>query len=1267
MSAWGFGGMLSILSQAWRSWKTSKTVALLAAAALAVGIGSTTAIYTVVNSVMLKPLPYQHAERYTALFGGTVTRPEGRAASTYPDLLKYQQRTQSFDVFGWFQLNNYNLTSPGQPQHISGVAVTVSLADNLGVSPILGQWFTDDAGAVLSSALWQRLGADPDIVGKPITLNDRTYTVTGVMPPRFRLPASGAGPGVEGFRSDVWIALDPVRPEQGTLAAYYFCYARLKPGVSRAQAEADVKRVAAQIVREDPASHPAYTAYLDDLQEIGIQEIRPTLLWLFGAAGLLLLITCANVAGLLLARSVARARETAIRVALGASRRQLALHYFLEGLILSLAAAAAGVLLSLALVRVVVTLAADYIPRADEIALDWKVAVFAVVTACLATALFSLAPLWQAVRTSPKEVLADGARTSAGARSRKLSRSLVVAEIALAFALLAVGAALAAHLRNLSRTSPGFDPDNLLAFRITVAESSAANTDARVSLQVRLTQALQQIPGVSDVGLNNQLPLDGCCYSTTVYPEGRQTPPEANERTAFLAVTPGYFGAMRIPLRSGRFLENNDASEELLHVVINEAAARIYWPNQNPLDAYGRVGGPDGSRFQVVGVVGDVRNDGLNAPTVPEIYLMSFIVPVNPMRWVVRSTRPSAALIPEVRRAVQGVDATLPIHDVKVMNEIVRDSVTLERTGTLMTTLFASAALLMATLGIYGVVSYSVRQRTVEIGTRMAIGAGRGDVLSLMLGGGMKMAFYGIVLGAAVLAAAGLPLSRALKVGNLEYLPLAYSSFIVAGVSLAACFFPAWRASLLSPMVAIRDDPHSMWQSARQSIRHAVGQISDVVSRPGDAAALTQGALLAEFTDAARRAKSPAEALQTALARLRERIGAQSAVLLENVPGHYRRVAAAPSTSFSDFVLPAPGFLLNRLRFHSFALPLQDSDFDAWLRWAGENRPQHIAEIQTLKDAAARIAVPLRTRTGILGVLLLGAPVDRPEYSSPEKRALRSCADQFALMLENARLTGRVLEQEKLRRDLELAAEVQKRLLPAQAPPAGVAALSAVSLPARSVGGDYYDFLDVGEQRIGIALADIAGKGIAAALIMSVVQASLRVIASEGDITLPLLAAKMNSFLHRSTGSNSYATFFYAQIDEKNRRLHYVNAGHNPPYLLRRIDPRSTNAPDVSEAEIEELSTGGTVLGLFPQASYEEATIELHPGDVLVVFTDGVTEALNPNEEEFGEDRLKQLLRQVIHLPVNEITSRISEGLKNWIQEAEQYDDLTFLVMKVQE
>jgi phosphoserine phosphatase RsbU/P len=256
-------------------------------------------------------------------------------------------------------------------------------------------------------------------------------------------------------------------------------------------------------------------------------------------------------------------------------------------------------------------------------------------------------------------------------------------------------------------------------------------------------------------------------------------------------------------------------------------------------------------------------------------------------------------------------------------------------------------------------------------------------------------------------------------------------------------------------------------------------------------------------------------------------------------------------------------------------------------------------------------------------------------------------------MLENARLTDRVVEQEKLRRDVALAGEVQRRLLPDKPPNGTATGISAVSLPARIIGGDYYDFIDTGDHRIGIALADVAGKGVAAALIMSVVHASLRIISSENGITLPQIAAKLNKYLHQlKGGTSSYATFFYAQIDEQTRQLRYVNAGHNPPYLLRK-------------EEIQELTAGGTVIGMFPHMAYDEAAVELQSGDLLVAFTDGVPEAQNPAEEEFGEERLKDLLRKVAHLPVQEISAHISTELKNWIKDAAQYDDLTFIVMKV--
>jgi putative ABC transport system permease protein len=808
--------MRFVVAQAWQSWKSAKAIAVLATVALAVGIGSTTAIYTVVNTVMLKPLPYPQGDRFVALFAARFSEPNQRGSSAVRDLLEYERRTTSFDVFGWFRPENFNLSFKGNVEHVSGVAVTPSLIRGVGVNPFVGRWFADDTGVVISSALWRRLGSDADIVGQGVTLNDRQLTITGVMPPEFRLPIPGFATAGS---TDLWTHLDPLEgQDEGGL---YFAYGRRKPDVTLAQAEADVKRVAAEIAALDSVSHPSYTARLDDLLDISVSEVRPTLLLLFIASGLLLLITCANVAALLLARSVERARETAIRVALGASSWQLGLHYFVEGLFVSLAGAAAGMTLSLALVRVVLPLAADRIPRSDEIGVDWRVVLFAVAAAFMSSALSSLAPLWQAFRTAPNEVLGAGLRTSASAQARRSLQSLVVAEIAVAVALLAAGGVLISHLRALNRTSPGFDPNDLITFQLTIPNAIASDEARRLALEKRLTESLERIPGVDSATFVNQLPLDGCCLVTTIYPEGAVISPQAVERTSFLVINPGFFRTMRIPIRRGRLLTESDTSADRALVVINQAAATRYWPGKDPVGSYGRISSPDGSRFEIVGVVGDVRNDGLGKRTVPEIYLLSSLAAANPMDFIVRSSLPPRTLAPEIRRAVQRVDPTLAVHELATMAEIVSGSVVFERGSSLLTAFFALVALLMATLGIYGVVAYSVRQRRVEMGTRLALGAVGRDLLTLVMGGGLKMAALGVLIGGALSVAAAWLLARSFSIPEIGVLPFAVSAIVVASVAMAASFFPAWRATLLSPMSAIRNEPQSAWQAVREKIGRA--------------------------------------------------------------------------------------------------------------------------------------------------------------------------------------------------------------------------------------------------------------------------------------------------------------------------------------------------------------------------------------------------------------------------------------------------------------
>jgi serine phosphatase RsbU (regulator of sigma subunit) len=555
----------------------------------------------------------------------------------------------------------------------------------------------------------------------------------------------------------------------------------------------------------------------------------------------------------------------------------------------------------------------------------------------------------------------------------------------------------------------------------------------------------------------------------------------------------------------------------------------------------------------------------------------------------------------------------------------------------------------------------------------------------------MKLSLAGVGAGSIALAGGVWLLVRFLEVANFGRLPFAASAAVVTLVAAAAASVPAWRTTLLSPMAAIREQPPSVWWWARQRMQRGVRDIRQAVSGDDSGSGVSAADMLTAFVDAARSADSYSGALRAVLTSVCKELRIESAVLLERREGaqaDYRCLAAAGTLEAAAPVVAADGFLITRLLAYPLPLPFAPNELAALAEWAVVHRPDRVEEIRALDAAGVRLAVPLRTRSEILGVLLLGersfdsrarahpstllgvtlsvskgeGRPQRAGFSTHEKQVLRASADQFALMIENARLTDRVVEQETLRRDIALASDVQRRLLPDAPPRIECADFAAVSVPARRIGGDYYDFVELGDGRIGIALADVSGKGVAAALIMSVVQASLRIISSEGNVPPPRLVARMNEFVYRSTPGSKYATFFYAQLDAQRRQLRYVNAGHNAPYLWR-AGRRST--ADSASPEIEQLSVGGTVVGMFPEMEYEEATVELCPGDVLLAFTDGVPEAHNPENEEFGEERLQQLLRQTAHLPANEISARLSDEMKDWIRDAEQYDDLTFIVMKV--
>jgi predicted permease len=1248
------------IGHAWRAWRNARPVALLAILALAVGIGSAVSIYTIVNAVLLRPLPFENGGRWVVVFatkrGAAATDMQG---VTDPDLLYFKERAHSFDAFGWFGVfGDFNLTAPGEPQHLHGLMVTPSLVDSLGVPMLKGRWFrelhdepTGVHSAVISHNLWRRLGSPADIAGQTITVDGALYTVTGVAPAWFRLAAFDLSGLIT--REDVWLPLDELARQKEKSFAGYLGYARLRPGIQLEQASAEVKQIAAEIVRSNPNLDPDYTAGVRSLKETVSSPVRAPLLLLLSATGLLLFITCANVAGLLVARSVHRAREIAIRVALGAGRLQFGIQYFTEAFLVAAAGAILGIIASYAALRLFLRFAESYIPRADEIRVDWRVLAFAAGLAILTALLSCFAPLWQAARTQPNESLSEGTRSSAGLRSRRLSRWLVVSEIGLAFTLLCSAALLRGNADYLLHMWPGFEARNLSVFDLQPSKPAYSDDKKLFQYEQRLIDAVQSIPGVENVAIGSQLPMGGCCFNAGIISDDPRANTRYTQAIDLSLVSPEYFRTLGIPLVAGRVLTEHDDTDHPVHVLVNEAATKQFWPSGNAVGGLGRLGSATGDPFQVVGIVSDVRIDTLDKPPPPELYVLNAQGRISPLHVFVKTRLSEGELFRQVRRALASVDRTQPVYDLSTMHEVLQSSMFLQQGTSAIASFFAFASLLMAVLGIYGVTSYFVRQRTVELGTRMALGAVPGNLIGLVFESSWKLCAGGLAIGAAATALATWILVRNFNLQHVSWQAFVYTFLILAAVTILAASFPAWRASLLTPMAAIRDNPESLTVSHRRSLRDLIPGLAHGNGQAAANRPVVEATLLAEFIEAARRADSFDAALTSALGMLQQRIQAQSIFLLEKSPDTvYSCVAALPVSC--AVAISSEGFLVNRMRFYPLPLPITEDDYPVLITWAAANKPAYVPELEDLKQLGIRLAAGLRTQREILGILLFGSKVDDKPYTSDEMRLLRVCAEQLALMLENGRLTQRVVEQEKVRRDLALATEVQRRLLPERSPELAIGQLAAYTLPARSVGGDYYDFLQVGDHRIGVALADVAGKGIAAALIMSVVQASLRVLLADGSLSLPDLTARLNRFLHRSTGSSSYATFFYAQVDEETRELRYVNAGHNPPFLLRR-----------DETSVEPLARGGMIIGLFPMASYEEGTVMLRPGDVLIVFTDGVTEALNPDGEEFGEQRLQDLLKRVAHLSAKEMAPAIAGELRNWISTADQHDDLTFVVLKV--
>ena len=779
---------------------------------LALGIGATTAIFSVVNGVLLRPLPFPEPDRLVYLRGHPIDGDVAKVgtAQSYLDYLDIRARARSFSSLAAVRGGTQTLTLPGsEPALVSEAVATSNLFPTLGVAPALGRGFVPDderpgspAVAVLSDALWRdRFGGDLAVLGRSIRLDGEPVTVVGVLPPAF------------GYRrsAQLWRPLVPTRIDMERGTHQYAVIGRLAAGVSLEQAASEARAIARGLELQYPADNAKRGARLEPMRDVLVQDARPALLVLFGAVALVLLIGCANLASLFLARAAAREREVAVRAALGAGRGRLLRQFLTESLLLTLIGGAAGLGVAWGGMRALLALAPRTIPRADEVALDLPVLAFLLGASVLTGIAFGVLPALQLRRGAASVAsLKDGARgATAGVARRRLRHGLVVGEVALATVLVVGAALLLKSFWLTQRVDPGFAPDGLLVAQLELPSTRYDAPAKVVRFYDRLRGELEGVPGVQSVAVAYEHPLgEGWTSSFTI--EGRDRPPVGLEPEARVRpVQPGYFKTVGVPLLRGRDVTERDRAGGAGAVLINEAFARVHFPNEDPIgrriDRGTWFEGMPAS-YEIVGIVADEPFLGLGRAADPALYFPHPQFPMSAMWIIVRSASADPrALAEAVRERVWRLDPELPLDEAKTMREVLGSSVAEPRFNAALLSLFAGAALLLAAVGTYGVLSYTVLQRTSEIGVRMALGAPRGRVLRLVVGEGVGVAMLGVALGTATAFAFARVLSSLLQ-GVDERDPVVFGG--VAGlltlVVVAAAYLPARRASRIEPVVALR-------------------------------------------------------------------------------------------------------------------------------------------------------------------------------------------------------------------------------------------------------------------------------------------------------------------------------------------------------------------------------------------------------------------------------------------------------------------------------
>ena len=801
---------------------TNRGFTFVAVAALALGVGANSAIFSVVNSVVLRPLPYKDPERLVALWVGLNQKGFDELEVSAPEFTDFRTRSSSFEHVAAYSGGGFNMTGAGEPERIQGLYATSDLFPALGVTPLKGRAFNEaedkpgsDNVVVISHSLWRRrFGGDAEVVGKSLTLDGKACTVVGVMPASFHFPDND---------TDIWkpAAFDADLLGPNNRGSHFLdVVGRLKEGVTLEQARSEVATLARAVGGENVNMYPrGLTATLRPLQEEVVGDtVRRSLYVMLGAVGLVLLVACANVANLLLARAASRRKEVAVRTALGASRARIIRQLLTESVLLSLAGGVLGLVLALWGVDLLVALAPAGTPRVEEVGLDARVIGFTFAVSLLTGIIFGLAPALHASKVDLNESLKDGARGGTGGPKRgRLRGLLVVAEFAIALVLLAGAGLLLKSFARVQEQSPGFDASNVLTMRIVLPQEKYKAYDEHRAFFSNLFERLRSLPGVEAVGANNLLPFNGSGGSRGFLIEGRPVPagqPHPEEQLRF--ITPGYFDAMRIPLMRGRDISERDITGAPRVAVVSRSMAERYWPGEEAVGkrfAYsGLREGDKPDWIEIVGVVGDIKHRGLDVDSKPEIY-----VPVYQPLFVNRPTPPlslyvamrtkgdAASLAPAARRAVLAVDPEQAVANMKTMEQRIAESVSPRRFNMALLGLFAGVALLLAVVGIYGVMSYAVARRTHEIGVRVALGAQGRDVLRLVLGQGMWLALVGVGAGLA-LAYAATRVMSSLLYGVSATDPLTFSlvALILTAAALLACLAPARRATKVDPMEALR-------------------------------------------------------------------------------------------------------------------------------------------------------------------------------------------------------------------------------------------------------------------------------------------------------------------------------------------------------------------------------------------------------------------------------------------------------------------------------